>query len=90
MGCVAFADDRPFALPRPPDLSSAIVGVILWNIIPDERPDNIVHHDTPVPMANADSLEMGQFDKQASTRNGDDYDEIKIHEGATSRIEPVS
>lgn len=77
-----------------PDLSSAIVGILLWNIIPNERPDDIVYHETPVPMVDPGQLEMGRLDKQASIRDGsgggdEEYDDFKSHEPATSRIEPV-
>jgi Asp-tRNA(Asn)/Glu-tRNA(Gln) amidotransferase C subunit len=65
--------------------------VILWNIIPDERPEDIVRHEEQV--VETDRMEMGELDKHvkgsSSMRGDEEYEDLKIHEAATSRIEPV-
>jgi hypothetical protein len=72
----------------PADLVAAVAGVILWNIIPDEKPDDIVLQEAVV--AETARMEMGDLDKHGKGSSGEiEYEDLKVHDAATSRIEPV-
>lgn len=67
------------------DLSSFLVGVILWNVIPEERQDDLVHVHSE--MAEQGQLEMlpGKIDVAL-----EDLDDTKFAGSASShRVEPV-
>ncbi len=69
--------------------------MILWNLIPDERADDVVRHDVPAVLDGESSrLEMGELGKhdvkgQVVGTGDEDYDEIKGSDSAGMRVEPV-